>query len=199
MASFAQHLMRFISVFTCSWLFSWLYNSLFMYSTIDEPLGCSQSIFPIIITLLWAIFYFFFLWLCCGTQDLSSRPGIKFAPSAVEVQNLSRWTAREVPYGPFVHRLLGVSLGVESWVCIYTSSRCWQTLFQSGWTKQCVRVPSSFRVTAFVFSRPANGKCSAGAVTHRKVKVKARNHISVASLVFCTIPTKSHFLGTEFN
>ena len=33
-----------------------------------------------------------------GMQDLSSLQGIRPSPSAVEVQSLNHWTAREVPF-----------------------------------------------------------------------------------------------------
>ena len=36
-----------------------------MYSPIDEPLGCSQSFFPIKNHTAMSHFSLFFLWLCC--------------------------------------------------------------------------------------------------------------------------------------
>ena len=39
----------------------------------------------------------FFLAALCGMAILGPWPGIESVPSAVEVQSLNRWTAREVP------------------------------------------------------------------------------------------------------
>ena len=43
---------------------------------------------------------YFWVFLPCGTRDLSSQPGIKPTPPAVEEQSLNHWTPREFP-GPF--------------------------------------------------------------------------------------------------
>ena len=44
------------------------------------------------------IFFFLILTTPHGMQDLSSLPGIRPSPSAVEVQSLNHWTAGEVRF-----------------------------------------------------------------------------------------------------
>ena len=49
-------------------------------------------------------FIFIYFTTPCGMQDLSSGPGIKPVPPAVEVQSPNHWTSRKMPC-PFIVRL----------------------------------------------------------------------------------------------
>ena len=189
--------MRFISAITCSWSFSWLYfivwlyNSLLIYSTIEEPLGCFKGFFRIIITLLRA---FWPSCLACGI--LVPCPGMEPAAPAVEAQNLNHWTTREVLYEPFsactsVGRISGGRITGYVNIPLAVAAQLFSKVVE----------PSSACEFQVVSGPPAlcsedlqMGNESAGVWSLKGESQNQENHVCVASLVYCMkFLHESHF------
>ena len=64
---------------------------------------------------------YFWVFLPCGTRDLSSQPGIKPTPPAVEEQSLNHWTTREVQGKVFWLFIEGWNFNSLNWIELQAS------------------------------------------------------------------------------